>query len=191
MKTPPNGSRAGFTLLEVLLTAALVALILIASVGLLSSGMKTTAQSVTQGSVQEEADRVLERLGRELKDSGVTSTGWEIGINPSPADQFYGQEVTRISFSRCTGYDADMEMLQWGPVVSYQYIAADGAEPGRLVRSENGTTVTVCDNVQDFAACYDADESLMTIRVTVQRENPGSRGHFIRASYTTSVRLRN
>jgi len=75
--------------------------------------------------------------------------------------------------------------------VRYEFIEQVGADPGKLARTENGVTVTVCDNVADFVLQYNPDESLVSFMLTVQRENPESRGQFIRAAYTTSVRLRN
>ena len=99
--------------------------------------------------------------------------------------------MNRISFSRCVGYDPALEMLQWGPVVTYDYEAPVGAEPGKLVRTENGTTVSVCDHVSAFTVCYLPDDSLVSVTLTVEREDPESPEHTIRASYTTSVRLRN
>ena len=144
-----------------------------------------------QGMVQEEARHVVAAIVRELKDSGEECTGWEIGLNPDPPSQYYEQEASRISFSRCIGYDPALEMLQWGPAVTYELDPAVGEEPAKLARTENGVRVGVCDHVGAFTVCYMPDDSLVVITLTVQREDPESRGDLIRASYTTSVRLRN
>jgi Tfp pilus assembly protein PilV len=184
-------SDRAFTLIELFLAAALVAMILIVSISLLSTGWQTSAQSTAQGSVQAEADRLIERLARELKDSSEQSTGWQVGANPSPADQFYGQPVSRISFSRCTGYDPGLEALEWSPVVTYNFVPPFNGQVGRVTRTENNFTVTVCEQVQTFEIVYDADERMVNVTLVVQRNNPLDAGRAVRAAYTTGVRLRN
>ena len=82
-------------------------------------------------------------------------------------------------------------MLQWGPVVTYEWGPPSGDEPGKLVRTEGGTRVIVCDHVSEFVVCYQPDDSVVVITVTVTRASPVSRGHFVRASYATTVKLRN
>jgi len=181
----------GFTLLEVFLAAAILAIILVVTMTLWSAGVRTSSRSALQGSVQEEAGRAMERLARELKDSGEQSTGWQVGVDPAPYDQFYGQDVGRISFSRCVGYDAGLELLEWSPVVTWEFVPGAGAQPGTLVRTENGNATPVCSNVNAFTLRYEADRSTVVITLVIQQENPESRGQFVRASYTTTVALRN
>ena len=191
MKRKPFEHNRAFSLLELFLAASILAIILVVSMTLLSTGVNTSSRSALQGSVQEEAGRSVERLARELKDSGEASTGWEVGVDPSPYDQFYNEEVMKISFSRCVGYDAELELLQWSPVVTYEFVPGAGAQPGTLNRTEGGSTTTVCDHVNAFTVRYDPTKSTVVIMLTVQQENPESRGHFVRASYTTTVGLRN
>ncbi|HUW58111.1 MAG TPA: hypothetical protein VMZ92_15845 [Planctomycetota bacterium] len=180
-----------FTLLEVLLAAVLVGVMLAVGITFLRAGMGASSRTMTQGVVQERVRQVVEVMVRELKDTGETCTGWTVGENPDPADQYYGQDVAVISFSRCVGYDPALELLQWGPVVTYEYEPPVGEEPGKLVRTEDGTRVNVCDNVSAFTVCYVQEDSAMTVTLTVECADPGNAEHTIRVSYTTNVNLRN
>lgn len=191
MRRSGRNSTRAFTLLEVLIASLLLAVMLAVSINLLRAGMSTSSGTVTQGIVQEEARHVVEAFVRELKDAGEVCTGWEVGPNPDPSTQYYGQDVGTISFSRGIGYDPALEMLQWGPVVTYEYEEAVGEEPGKLVRTEGGVRTAVCNYVSDFRVCYEPNDSVVTVTLAVQRLDPDSPDHFVRASYSTSVKLRN
>ena len=181
----------GFSLLEVLLASVITALIMAVSVNALLRGLGVNSQCLTQGTVQEQARHSVESLVRELKDSSEGCTGWAVGLNPDPVGQYYDQDVIQVSFSRCTGYDPALELRQWGPVVTFSYQPAQGAEPGKLLRTENGVQTVICDNVSDFHVHYVAQNGQFQVTVTVVRDNPQSPGHTIRASHTGTVKLRN
>ena len=185
-----KGSK-GFSLLEVLLASMFIAMAVGVGVHCLVAGIRVNDRTLTQGMVQELARQSLERMVRELKDSGEGCTGWSVGLNPSPANQYYDQYVTRVSFSRCTGYNTGADMLTWGPVVTLSYQAAQGAEPGKAVRTQNGVQTTICDGVSDFRMKYISVEGSLELTLTVMRRDPESPGHWIRSSHTTSVKLRN
>ena len=191
MHDPKTKTRKGFTLLEVVLAALIAGAALAVAVTFLRAGMGASSRTMTQGVVQERVRQVVEVMVRELKDTGETCTGWTVGENPNPAGQYYDQDVSVISFSRCVGYDPALEMLQWGPVVTYEYGPPVGEEPGKLVRTENGMRTEVCDHVGAFTARYVQEDSAVTVTLTVERADPENAEHTIRASYTTSVRLRN
>ncbi|KPJ53698.1 MAG: hypothetical protein AMS16_05155 [Planctomycetes bacterium DG_58] len=184
-------SGKAFSLLEMLVASLIMVLLVGASINLLRAGLGTSSATVAQGVVQDQARAGAETLARELKDTGVECTGWAVGANPDPVSQYYGQEVNQISFSRCVGYDPALEMLQWGPVVTYQWEPPAGDEPGKLLRTEGGTKIIVCSYVSQFVACYEPDDSVMVITLTVTHPYPGQPGHFVRASYATAVKLRN
>ena len=184
-------SEAGFSLIEVLLASALMALIIAVGVHCTLRGMGVNSRCLTQGGVQEVARRTVEAMLREMKDSGESCTGWAIGLNPSPVSEFYDQDVTQVSFSRCIGYDVGLDTLQWGPVVTLSFQPAQGAEPGKVIRTENGVQTIICDRVGDFRACYLSMEGRLELTVTVTSDDPQSPGHVIRASHTGSVKLRN
>jgi Tfp pilus assembly protein PilE len=191
MRESIGKSRRGFTLLEMAVVALTMAVILVTTILLLKAGLGASSRSAAQGMVQEEARRSVERIARELKDSSEESTGWEVGVNPVPYTQYYDNDVSRISFSRCTGYDATHDLLQWGPVVVYEHQPAAGSEPGKLVRLENGARMTVCDHVSEFAVHYQPDDKVMIVSLTVQTPDLESPGHVVRASYSDRVKLRN
>jgi hypothetical protein len=155
------------------------------------SGVKLSSRSAAQGMVQENARQVVETIVREVKGAGEDCTGWEVGVNPDPVDQFYDQEVGRISFSRCVGYDSGLELMEWGPVVTYEFEPAIGDEPGKIVRIENGTRVAVCNNVTTFTVTYDSGSSVLAVSATLQVEDPESPGNMIGASYTGNAKLMN
>ncbi len=185
-------SGKGFGLLELVVVTALAGVILLLTMGLLRTGLGTSSRSATQGTVQEEARRTVESVMRELKDSGESSTGWEIGVMPNPYTQYYDTDVNRIRFSRCIGYDAATDLLLWGPAVTYVHEPPSaGGEPGKLMRIENGVQTRVCDHVTAFTVRYVPDERLIIVSLTVEMPDPESRTHTIRADCTERVRLRN
>ncbi len=181
----------GFTLLEVMIVAAMVAAILLMSMSMTWLGVQTAARSSAQSSVQGQARNAVEAIARELKDSSENSSGWEIGENPTPYDEFYGQDVGKISFSRCVGYDAELELLQWSVAVTYEFTPPDGDEPGKLTRTINGIRMVVCDRVSAFIVNYSPDAGSCEITVTVSTTDPVDPGLVTRASYSTSQVLRN
>ena len=183
-------SRA-FTLIEVLIASVIAAMILALSIHFMMAGLGVHTRCLTQGTIQDQARQGIETIIRELKDSGEGCTGWAVGINPNPASQFYDQDVTRVGFSRCVGYDPAQDLLLWGPVVSYSFQPAQGAEPGKLVRTESGVPTLVCDRVVDFHVRFLPMTAKFQVTLTVQCPDPESPGHFIRASYQSSVKLRN
>ncbi|GEM_PF-3934155 len=181
----------GFTLLEVLIASVLIALAVAVGVHALLVGIGVNSRTLTQGTVQEQARQCLEVMVREFKDSGEGCTGWAVGVNPNPADQYYDQDVTQISFSRCTGYDPSADLLEWGPIEAFRYQPAQGAEPGKVVKVAGGGETVICDSASDFRMKYLRDEGSIELTLTVLRADPQSPGHYIRASHTTSVKLRN
>lgn len=184
-------SECGFSLLEVMVASVLIGLVMAVGVHCMLRGIGVNSRALTQGSVQELARSTVEALLRELKDSGESCTGWAVGLNPAPASQYYDQDVTQLSFSRCIGYDAALDTLQWGSVVTFSYQPAQGDEPGKVIRTENGVQTIVCDRVSDFRACYFAVDGQLQLTLTVTDEDPQSPGHLIVASHTASVTLRN
>lgn len=184
-------STRGFTLLELAVVTLIAGVILAATVGLLRAGLGSSSRSATQGLAQEEARRTVEAIARELKDSGESSTGWEVGVSPNPYTQYYDNDVRRVRFSRCVAYDAVNDLRLWGPMVTYEHQPASGAESGKLVRTENGVQMPVCDHVSAFAFRYVPDERLAILSLTVEHVDPGNRDHVIRADCTKRVRLRN
>ena len=183
--------RSGFTLIEVLLASVLLAAAMGIAVHCLLAGLKVNSRTLTQGTVQEQARQHLDAMVRELKDSGEGCTGWAIGINPNPANQFYNIDVTQVCFSRCTGYDATNDQLLWGPVIKLSFLPPQGAEPGKVVRTESGVQTLVCDNVADFRVHYVSLTGELRLTLTVARWDPVSAGHVVCSSHTTSVKLRN
>ena len=185
----PNTS--AFTLLEVLIASLLIAFAVAIAVHCLVAGIRVNSETLTQGTVQEQARQCLETMVRELKDSGEGCTGWAVGLNPNPTSQFYNRDVTQVSFSRCTGYDPVLDLLHWGPVVTYSFQAAQGAEPGKLLRREGSSQTPICDHVSDFHVRYLPTTAQFTMTLTLQCPDPDSPGHLIRSSLNQTIKLRN
>jgi prepilin-type N-terminal cleavage/methylation domain-containing protein len=191
MRANRRYARRAFTLLEVMLASAILAVVLALSIHMLLAGVGLNSRCLTQGSAEEEVVRVVEMIKRELKDSGEGCTGWAVGANPNPASQYYSQSVSQVSFSRCIGYDPANDLRQWGPVITYQLQPAQGSEPAKLLKKENNVQVPVCNNVGDFHVRYQPDNALFEVTLTVSLVDPTNRGHTIRASHTEKIRLRN
>jgi len=180
-----------FGLIELVVTALIAAVALVASIQMMRGGLGASEQSIAQGMVQEEALRTVESVVRELKDSGVTSTGWTVGVNPNVYNQYYDTDVGSIQFSRCTGYDVTQQLLLWGPVVTYSFVPPTGSEPGRVQRKEGATTANVCDHVVSFTVHYVSASNLVIVSLGVQVPDPENASRLIGAGCTKQVKLRN
>lgn len=191
MRTGMGLKGRGFTLLELLVASILALVVMGTTLSLLLAGIAVNGRNLTQGTVQEEARRAVEAITRELKDSSPSCTGWVIGVDPPSPEAFYDTAVTQISFSRCTGYDTVLDMLEWGPVVTLGYEPAQGAEPGKIFRMENGFKTYICDSVSDFNVTYLSATGEFEVTVAVSRTDPGNPDQTISAAHTALVKLRN
>ena len=185
------GNERGFTLIEVLLALVLAALVMGAALTFFLTGIGANSRCLTQGSVLEEARRAVEAMTQEVKDSSESCTGWEIGVDPLPPDQYYDTEVTQVSFSRCIGYDTTLDLPEWGPVVTFGYEPAQGDEPGKIFRMSGGVKTYTCDSVANFYMKYLSGTGQIEVMVAVSRRDPESPDHMICAAHTALVSLRN
>lgn len=115
----PRLAPAGFSLLEVSIATVIFAIALSIVWAILHSSMTTVEIGTIQADLQANADAVLEQMARELKDSGITCTGWNL---PTATSTNWS-----ISFSRLTGLSVDPTTYAltrtWGPVITYQVLA--------------------------------------------------------------------
>jgi len=214
-------SRAGMSLLEATIAAAITAIIL-GTIGRAAlSGQTTTTQNMVATELETQARAVVDRIAEELVSARTT------GLNPSPTGSFGSSTVT---YQRCTGYSGGVavfganQRIRWVIEPTETDNGADddgdglidegmveftrdlGAGTERVVRWARGVREYLAGenpNVADDNANGLTDERglsfsltgrILTIRLTVQGIGPkgdGASGRVLSRTVETSVRLRN
>ena len=107
-RKPPSAARrqGGFTLLEVLIAFAILAVALSSLLLAFSTGLRTTERSVTISSATLRAQSLMEEIGRTIpvrrgRSSGVLEDGsrWEIAIEPYDTGETGAAAVVRSLFA--------------------------------------------------------------------------------------------
>lgn len=117
-------SHAGLTLVEVLIGSALLSVVIGAAYTVLSAGERSTRANLAYIEVSEEARRGMERMINELRHAQRNTVNI---INTPTGDQITFQVPGNPS-----------------PI---QY-AVGGADGTSLLRTENGVSTVICNNVQ-------------------------------------------
>lgn len=129
-----SGGRRGFTLIEVSLSGALLALVCVGFMGLLVHGLGVYQQSIAEETAVRGASQVIDAVLRELKDATASS----IVYSATTPD--------RITFQRMVGYDplgaSDAARRILTPAITFARapMAAAGLADGtyQVVRSQAG-----------------------------------------------------
>jgi type II secretory pathway pseudopilin PulG len=94
-KTLARHGAAGFTLLEVMVSTAFLVVMMVVLFSLLSASQSLEARNVAMGDLRAHARMALDRIVRELSDSGLST----FTVTPT-ADLALGS----VTFQRATGY---------------------------------------------------------------------------------------
>lgn len=165
--------RKGFTLLELMIVAALVAIIGAALFMAMSAGRTSWYEADTQIALQQELRKAMGQVTVDLMQSSKT----QVSI---PADgAIYGSIVFNISqgvFSNGT--------INWGTPVSYALIG------GQINRTQGGVSRILANNItrMDFRRQV-LSSNIVRINLTVQKSTVFNR--LLNASLESAVSLRN
>lgn len=210
--------RSGFTLLEVVISSALLGVVLGASMMITLSGKRAFAEGNTRSRAETKARRALERVVAELSNAGIDA------LTPAIAADGTVSTAT-LTFDPLQSVQAGNAV--WGASMRIARIASpedpdDGVDNdsdglvdegtitlARNVGNADEFTYVLCSNVPELLEGENAngaddnqnglvDEaglsiqrigSMLTVRISV--EEPGEGGTSVTATATTSVSLRN
>ena len=192
----------GFTLIEVLISMSILVFLAGVTLIALNATLKMEKSTTASAYVNREAERMVQEVARDIRYSGTTCDGWNFPLDTA---------VTSISFSRCTGWDAQLEQPTWGPVLTYDWEIAsdldeidDGVDnnsngvidEGTLYR-QVGTSVRVPigRNIDKasllFYRQHVGSRDLVTVRLGVAKRDPAHPTSILRGVFETEVTLRN
>ena len=191
--------RQGLSLLEVMVSLGALALITMAIYGLVAAGSTTYANTTRQNTLQENGRRVLDQMSAEFRLAnpdtlvvGTTYSSTSVTKNGSTSTTTVG--VTTVSFQVSTGFEAGV--TTWGSTIEYAYEASDVdsnnnsiKDEGRLVRSQDGETVRLCDYVK--AGGFTAVKTGSTLALTLTLQVADEKNKVMEKVVGTTVVLRN
>lgn len=138
---PASERRAGFTALEVLIAASLMAVVLVGGLMVFRTGSKGLTSTAAHAVVREEALRLLEGVGRDM-DRLVVGDDFDRGdfpsvIDPVRLEQFEdGQELTFFAYHHRRFHTRDRRLQLVGHRVRYRIQAREDGPGVDLLRND-------------------------------------------------------
>jgi len=161
----------GFTLIEVMISIAILGIVAALAYQMLSGGQNMWSQDLALVELQQKARQSLQRMSKEIRE------GTSVEIT---------EEGQRISF-----IDPD------GSNISYYYLAAELIEDsqsqgGRIKRSSDASSdIVIADNIESLLLNWaSSDENSVKIKIEGKKEGQGARRELV-FSLDTEVTLRN
>ena len=188
--------RSGTTLIEMAIALSMLSGILLVTIGVLRASNASYSKTIAQTRVDEEARRLVQKVGQEIAFAGITCDSWNF------ADAV---PLNTITFTRCIGYDTHTDSIIWGPAIYYEMRLASGeylngyddngnglADEEILVRREGaGEEVIMGGNIIGSESSFSRQSTRVTIAITVGQKDPNRAGQIVRGSYSTDVFVRN
>lgn len=169
-----HGKR-GLTLVEVMIAAAVLSFLTLLIFGLVHRGATTYASASRHETLQRNARVVLDRITEELRMANPASL--VVGTNS-------------LHFQVSTGFSGGK--TTWGSAIAYGYELSDvdansngKKDEGRLVRTQGGQKVRLCDYLKAGGFVVSQSGSRVTITLILAGEDVAD------TSVTTSIVLRN
>jgi len=173
----------GVSLLEVVLSGALLLIVSFVVISALAPVHQTTGESFVSVDMDEAAARVLQSMSRELRQSGYQEDGTDMVSQPLPGRSLETDSANPVAvdlfvFQRRLGVD------QWAPVTTYRAVP-DGVFPGsapplarfRLLRVDAvGGVVPLARNISKLRVERVANTGLLKLRLEITRRNPNEQG---------------
>lgn len=160
--------RAGLTLLEVVISAAVLSLMALTMLAASNPISRTTSESAIAYDMDRAAGKALTQLRREVRQSGYS---W----NPT-TPQLAVTSPASLRFRMRTGA-GDSVATAWSQEITYALVP-DGLFPGsgltryKLQRTQGGLTIDVLHDVKALTFELPTDAETLTISLTLARANP-------------------
>lgn len=198
--------RRGFTLVELMISTAMITTILLILSTLVHESATATKADLARNEAMAAARKIIQTIARELSASG----GHEGGSDHVTPTRAAGGTADSITFAMRTGLTG-VEANDWGSPITYQLVATgdtagdnddddgDGIWDERQLRRVQDAWVTVLDeSVTLFTIERAAGSDMITITVEVSRfATPPRTGvvqgpqDWVRARLSTNVFVRN
>lgn len=188
--------QAGFSLVEVMIATAILAILFSAVLGTMTMGMQTFNSASALVDIQNQARRTLDDIARAIQPAGLST------ISPTPPA--LGSPGTHtITFQPCTGYDVANDLQQWGSVTTIAFAyergeANDGVDNnGNNLIDEGIVTLLVAGSgnktlghwLKEDGLSFNLDGTVLTI--TLEMHKRGAKGLLMETSLSTSVQIKN
>jgi prepilin-type N-terminal cleavage/methylation domain-containing protein len=171
------GEEHGFTLIEVVMTSAILLVVVTAAMSVLVAGQRSTGFSTRRGETQDEVRLAMDRLTKDLRQLTRFNTGWAAGAGP-----WTGQDLDFVTYTVASP-TTPVRVRWWvsGTTLNRQEWRADGTSAGAFAMLQAvtppGAGVTdlfSCDVLQGSDALTGTPVPWqMTVTVTVDLANPG------------------
>ena len=200
MKTRHDRRPRGFTLLEIMISVAVLAIMVVGIYSVLASSQSLYVTGVSRNEIQDRVRRALDAIALELRQG---SSGLGAGITFATAGSAGDETVT---FCMCTGYAAGVPT--WSAPITFTTITSDGeADNGlddngnrriderKIMRTQTGRPdKMIADNLKEGSLRFTRNLTMGLVdRITVSLtlEGVDSQGKIIEASGAVTVDLRN
>lgn len=159
--TPGATDRSGFTILEMMIVAALFTMLIVISLSLVSTSTQAFEAESAAVAVEADARRAMEQMAEELRRSQLTQISTQVPVSPGSASTVAFQPASSIA-GMAPAYSS---------TVTYAYQFNTALNWGEVVRTENGRTATLVSRVAVNGFTLERDPvytSKLTIRITLQ-----------------------
>jgi prepilin-type N-terminal cleavage/methylation domain-containing protein len=190
---------AGFSLLEVVIASAILALVVLATYGILYSSSTTYANQSVHVALDDLAREVLSDLARDLREAGKHT----LTTGDPPAAVVPGTPYTDLRLGVHSGFSmADRKPL-FADTVRYRWVPARGetvdgkdnnrdgfVDEGEIEKMDRfGAVTRICPNVLTDGLKFTLDESAVTVSLELARRD--ARNTLVSRRAETRIELRN
>lgn len=186
-----DGGEAGFTIVELVVTSAILLLIVTATMAVLVAAQRATSFSNRRGQTQDDVRLAMDRLTKDLRQA----TRFDTTFTASGTGSWTGHDLDFLTYTVASP-DAPVRVRWWvsGTALSRQEWRPDGTSAGPLAMLQAITPpgagvpdLFYCDVLQGSDAVTGAPVPWqITVTVTVDLVDPG-----LTYSTQTQVQLRN
>lgn len=169
---------AGFSLVEVLITVSLFAILFTACFIVLLSGSKSWEINSTKMQVQQELRKAVDWIKEDMFDAGQST------ITNVPAD---GSWYSTITFKVPTGVSGNAPV--WSSSTT-QFVLGGGATANQLQEITGGVTRILANKIQSLQFRRQST-SPGIVEVSVQAQKTSTKGTLVTMSTSFKVKLRN
>jgi prepilin-type N-terminal cleavage/methylation domain-containing protein len=194
-----NRKNRAFTLIEIMISSAVLAILVIGIYAALSATQTLYVAGVTRQTIQDRVRKALNDIALELRQA---NSGAAVPLTFGTAGTAGDQSVT---FQMCTGFAAGA--ATYGPAVTFTSINGDGEtdngvdengnrmiDERKLVRIQGTRTTLLADYLKEGSLRFTrspAVGTVQTIRVDLTLQGVDDKGRVLEASGTVTVDLRN